>query len=126
MFLKISQNQSSIQDQSNLATQGNSALGVIDYRAVVQAAKSTKTNKRKHYHGWTEKERYSIGKYAAEDRCAAAVRKFKEKTLNKSTARRFAKFYKEEIKDTTKEKRDPKKALAVMPSGRPLLLGTSR
>ena len=42
--------QSSVQDQSNLATQDNSCLGVIGYRTVVEAVKVTKANKQKHNH----------------------------------------------------------------------------
>ena len=95
---------------------------MIDYRAVAEVRKSTKTNKRKHSHQWTEKERYSIGKYAAESGYAAAVRKNKEKSLSESTARRFVKLYKEEVKDAAKTKRDPKNVLALMARRCPLLL----
>ena len=99
-----------MQDQSNLLTQGSSGLRKIDYRAAAEVVKSTKTNKRKHYYLWTEKERYSIEKYATQNGDVAAVKKIKEKSLNESAARGFAKLYNQEIKDAAKEKRDPKKA----------------
>ena len=59
-------------------------LGVIDYKTLVEAVKSIKTNKRKYCHPQTEKEQYGIGKYAAENGYAPATRKLKEKLLNKS------------------------------------------
>lgn len=66
---------------------------------------------------------YSIGKYA-KNGYEATITKFKVKPLNESTTRGFEKLYKENKKDAAKEKCDPKKALAVMPRGRPLLLGS--
>ena len=86
--------QSLLQNQLNLATQDGSGLGVIYYRAFVETVKSAKANKRKYQHRWTGKVRCSIGKHTAENGHAAAARKFKEKSLNESTARGFAKLYK--------------------------------
>ena len=107
----------------NSGTQESSGLRVIDYRAAAEVVNSTKTSKRKHYYLWTEKGRFSIGKYAAENGYVDAVKKLKKKSLNESAARGFAKLYNQEIKDAAKEKRDPKKAWALMQRGWPLLLG---
>ena len=50
------------------------------------------------------------------------AKKNKEKSLSGSTARRFVKLYKEEVKDAAKAKHDPKNALAFMARRCPLLL----
>ena len=109
--------------------QKQSGLGMIDYLAVTEAVTSCtkKSNKKKEtYTHWSNKERFVIGKYAVENGHAATVRKFasKEKPLNESTVRRFCKRYKEELKQSTKEKREMKKELTLMPRGRPLMLGS--
>ena len=73
--------------------QKESGLGMVDYRAVTEAVKSSskKSNRKESYTHWSNKERFTIGKYAAENGDAATARKFssKEKTLNDSTVRRF-------------------------------------
>ena len=71
---------------------------MVDYLAVTEAvATSSKAKARKTtYNHWSNKDRFTIGKYSAENGHAAIVRKFssKEKLLNKSTVRRFCKHYK--------------------------------
>lgn len=57
---------------------------MIDYRAIADAVKSIKTNKPKQYHQWTENERYSIGKYAAENGYAVAAKTKKNYTMKVS------------------------------------------
>lgn len=108
--------------------QQDTGLGILDHIAATQAATSASntSNRKKNYVHWTEKERFQIGKYAAENGHAATVRKFnkKEKPLNESTVRRFCKCYKDELKKSTKENREIKKELTVMPRGRPLMLGS--
>ena len=54
----------------------------------VEAIKSTKTNKQKHNHRWTEKKQYNIGKCAAQNNYSAAVRKLKEEDLENCIRKR--------------------------------------
>ena len=101
---------------------------MVDYLAVTEAVGSSskrKTRKETYTH-WSNKERFTIGKYAAENGHAATARKFlsKEKPLNESTVRRFCKHYKDELKQSTKEKREMKKELSLEPRSRPLMLGS--
>ena len=102
-------------------------MGFVDIAAISQETKSVKKKRNSSYTKWSEKDRYLIGKYAAENGVAAAVRKFKRQfqTLNESTVRSFRKKAEEEIKQASKERREPKKALSKYssPTGRPLLLG---
>ena len=71
---------------------------MIDCHAVTEVVTtcSKKSKRKKSYIHWSDKERLSIRKYAAENGHAATVRKFtkKEKPLNESTVRRFCKRYK--------------------------------
>ena len=66
-------------------------------------ATSTTSAKRKNYRKWSDKERYDIGKYATLHGAVPAAKKFgtKEKPLNESSARRFAKLYQVEPADLT-------------------------
>ena len=108
--------------------QKESGLGMVDYRAVTEAVKSSskKSNRKESYTHWSNKERFTIGKYAAENGHAATARKFSsnEKPLNESTVRRFCKRYKDELQKSTQEKRKMKKELSSLPSGRSLMLGS--
>ena len=108
--------------------QKESGLGMVDYRAVTEAVKSSskKSNRKKRYTRWSNKERFTIGKYAAENGHAATAQKFssKEKPLNESTVRRFSKRYKDELQKSTQEKREMEKELSLLPRGRPLMLGS--
>ena len=99
---------------------------MLDYQASVQAiADSTNSKKRKSYSRWSHKDRFHIGKYTAVHGASAAAKKFaaKDKPLNESSPRRFSALYNEKIKKAKKDKRDQKKELALLPRGRPLLLG---
>ena len=73
-------------------------------------------SKRKSYQKWSDKERYDIG----------AAKKFgtKEKPLNESSARRFAKLYQEQLATAKKQNCEVSKGLKILPRGRPLLLGS--
>ena len=66
---------------------------MIDYHAVTEVvtACSKKSKRKESYIYWSDKERFSIEKYTAENGHAATVRKFtnKEKPLNESTVRRL-------------------------------------
>lgn len=57
------------------------------------------------YHKWTEKDRYDIGKYCAENGNVAALRKFKNefRDLEKSTVRTFKKRNYEEARRVEKD-----------------------
>ena len=117
-----------VTSESSRDFQKESGLGIVDCIAVteaVEASSQVKTRKQT-YTNWTNKERFVIGKYAAENGQTAAARKFssKNKPLNESTTRRFCKRYKEELQRSTKEKREPKTELSLPPRGRPLMLGS--
>ena len=108
--------------------QKKSGLGMVDYRAVTETVKSSskKSNRKESYTHWSNKERFTIGKYAAENGHAATARKVlsKEKPLNEITVRRFCKRYKDELQKSTKEKREMKNELLLLPRGRPFILGS--
>ena len=89
-------------------------------------ATSTTSAKRKNYRKWSDKERYDIGKYATLHGAVPAAKKFgtKEKPLNESSARRFAKLYQVELAAARKQDREVSKGLKILPRGRPLLLGS--
>ena len=103
-----------------------SGLGSLDYSYVSEAVANSSGSKRNSYQKWTDKQRFQIGKYAAENDLAAAARKFttKQNPLNESTVRRFWNLYKRELEQVSKEKRETKSALKCLPLGRPLLLGS--
>ena len=89
---------------------------------------SPKNVKRQpQYHKWTEKERYDIGKYAAENGNINAVRKFNPEfpSLSESTVRSFKKKYYEQLREKSKEELDKSQTIPrySQKTGRPLLLG---
>ena len=98
----------------------------MDYRACSKASTNITSNRPKSYRKWSENKRYELGKYAAIHGSRAAKRKFhtKEKPLSQSNARRFSKLYKEEISKARKSNCDVNSNLSVLPSGRPLFLGS--
>ena len=108
--------------------QKESGIGIVDDLAVTEAvATSSKAKTRKTtYNHWSNKDRFTIGKYSAENGHAATVRKFssKEKPLNESTMRRFCKHYKDELKQSMKEKSEMKQELLLQRRSRPLMLGS--
>ena len=54
---------------------------MVDYHTVTEAVKSSskKAIKKKSYTDWPNKERFTIGKYAAENGHPATARKFSSK-----------------------------------------------
>ena len=101
--------------QKFLEFQKESGIGMVDYCAVTEAVNSSteKSNRKESYTHWSNKEKFTIGKYATENGHAATARKFssKEKPLNESTVRRFCNRYKDEVTKSTQEKREMKKEL---------------
>ena len=83
-------------------------VGVID-APEIQLSTSIQSKRQKSYVKWTDKQRFDIGKYAAENCNANAVRKFKGEfaTLTKSTVRTFKKKYYQELTAAAKEQSQP-------------------
>ena len=110
----------------NKRTQELSGLGSLDYLSVIEPVANLSGLKINSYQKWTDKQRFQIGKYAAENGPTAAARKFttKQNPLIENTARRFCNLYKRELEQPSKEKREIKSALKCLPWGRPLLLGS--
>ena len=83
-------------------------------------------NRSPKYRKWTDKQRYTIGKYAAENGNANMLRKFKTEfqNLSESTVRTFKKRYYEEVRKC-KEKLEESKSITkyARKTGRPYLLG---
>ena len=111
---------------SNKSMQELSGFGSPDYFSVSEAVTNSSGSKRNPYQKWSDKQRFQIGKYAAENGPIAATRKFttKQNPLNESTVRRFRNLYKRELEQASKEKREIKSALICIPRGRPYLLGS--
>ena len=83
------------------------------------------TSKRGAYKVYTDKDRYSIGKYASCHGVATSVRAW-EKTypnLNGNTVRGFKKRYEAKPKEASHKNVSPEKKLANKMRGRPTLLG---
>ena len=99
---------------------------MIDVAAISHEISSSQKS-RKPYFRWTDKDRYSIGKYALEHGNIAAVRKFESKFshLNEGNVRSFKNKVEDEIKKASKERREPKQHISKYssPTGRLLLLG---
>ena len=70
-------------------------------------------------------ERYKIGKYASGYSAASTLRQYKGEfpQLNESTVRSMRQKYEEELRQSLKEKREPKTKLPTARRGRPLMLG---
>ena len=103
-------------------------VGTMDSQAISDRVTSpTSTKRQPNYHKWTKKERYTIGKYAAENGNINAVRKFKPDfpALGKSSVRSFKKKYYEELKYKTKEDLEASQSIPKysQQTGRPHLLG---
>ena len=111
---------------SNKSTQELSGLGSLDYFSVGETAANSSGSTKNSYQKWTDKQRFQIGKYAAESGPKAAARKFttKQNPLNESTVRIFWNLYKRELEQASKENREIKSALKCLHLGRPLLLGS--
>lgn len=68
-------------------------IDVVDFAAVLKEVNSIDSKKNSFYAKWSEKDRYSTGKYASENGVAAAAKNFKSRfpALNKSTVHTFRK-----------------------------------
>ena len=101
---------------------------MVDYLAVTEAvATSSNAKARKTtYNHWSNKDRFTIGKYSAENGHATTVQKFssKEKPLKESIVIRFCNHYKDELKQLMKEKDEMKQELLLQRRGGPLTLGS--
>ena len=105
-----------------------SCIGEIDMQVITAHVTSPKNVKRQpQYHKWTEKERYGIGKYAAENGNINTVRKFNPEfpRLSESTVRSFKKKYYEQLRERSKEELDKSQTIPMysQKTGRPLILG---
>ena len=109
----------------NKSTQELSGLELLDYSSVSEAVINSSGSKRNSYQKWTDKQRFQIGKYAAENGPAAAARKFRtqQNPLNESNVQRFCNLYKRDLEQASKEKQEIKSALKCLPRRRSLLLG---
>ena len=92
--------------QTNLSARVPSAAIAEANREVevLQEAQKSQVGKRGPYYRFTQKERLKIGKYAAENGTAAAVRKFNRRTtvtkpLNESTVRGLKRKYEDALKE---------------------------
>ena len=86
-----------------------SCIGEIDMQVITAHVTSPKNVKRQpQYYKWTEKERYDIGKYAAENGNINIVRKFNPEfpSLSESTVGSFKKKYYEQLREKSKEELD--------------------
>ena len=83
------------------------------------------TSRRGAYKVYTDKNRYSIGKYASCHGVAVSVRGWKNTypNLNESTVRGFKKRYEVKLKEASRKNVSPKKKLANKMRGHPTLLG---
>ena len=101
-------------------------VGVIDAQEI-QLSTASQSKRQSSYVKWTDKQRFDIGKYAAENGNANALRNFKGEfaTLTESTVRTFKKKYYQEVTAAAKEQRQPSQKLTrySQPTGRPRLLG---
>ena len=84
-------------------------LGQVDYDQIEEVIHQNKNgNERGKYKQYSDKDRFSIGKYASQNGPAATVQKFKKdfKNINESTVRGFRKKYEKEIAKAKKDQRN--------------------
>ena len=88
-----------------------SDIGRVDMQVISDFVSSDKSvNRSPQYRKWIDKQRYTIGKYAAENGTANTLRKLKTEfpNLSESTVRTFKERYYEEVKKC-KEKLEERK-----------------
>ena len=104
-----------------------SGLGEVDVvvASVVVKKCLCQTSKHGAYKVYTNKDRYSIGKYASCYGVAASFRAWKKicLNLNESTVHGFKKLYEAKLKEASHKNVSPKKKLANKMHERPTLLG---
>ena len=94
-----------------LQSTATSDIGRVDMQVISDFVSSEKSvNRSQQNRKWTDKQRYTIGKYAAENGNTNTLRKFKTEfpNLSKSTVRTFKKRYYEEVKNATKNLKNRK------------------
>ena len=110
-----------------LQSTATSDIGRVDMQVISDFVSSEKSvNRSPQYRKWTDKQRYTIGKYAAENGNANTLRKFKTEfpNLSESTVRTFKKRYYKKMRKC-KEKLEESKSIMkyARKTGRPHLLG---
>ena len=110
-----------------LQSTATSDIGRVDMQVIHDFVSSEKyVSRPPQYRKWTDMQRYTNGKYAAENGNANMLRKFKTEfqNLSESTVRTFKKRYYEEVRKC-KEKLEESKSITkyARKTGRPYLLG---
>ena len=110
-----------------LQSTATSDISRVDMQVISDFVSSEKSvNRSSQYRKWTDKQRYTIGKNAAENSNANTLSKFKTEfpNLSESTLRTFKKRYYEEVRKC-KEKLEGSKSITkyTQKTGRPYLLG---
>ena len=116
-----------LQNEYYLYTQlsnSETGLGVLDHGSAKEAERNV-SNKRGKYIKYSAVQRYEIGKYASEYSAASTLRKYKGEfpQLKESTVCSMWQKYEEKLRQSLKEKREPKTKLPTARCGRPLMLG---
>ena len=110
-----------------LQSTATSDIGRADMQVIRDFVSSEKyVNRSPQYRKWTDKQRYTIGKYAAENGNANTLRKFKTEfqNLSESTVRTFKKRYYEAVRKCKKKLEESKSITKyARKTGRPYLLG---
>ena len=96
-------------------------LGVLGHGSAKEAERNV-SNKRGKFIKYSAVQRYEIRKYASEYSAATTLRVYKGEfpQLNESTLCSMQQKYEEELRQSLKEKREPKTKL---PTTRPFMLG---
>ena len=99
-------------------------LGMLDHGSAKEAERNV-SNKRGKFIKYSAVQRYEIGTYASEYSAASTLREYKCEfpQLNESTVPLMHQKYEKELRQSLKEKREPKTKLPTTRRGRPLMLG---
>ena len=99
-------------------------LGVLDHGSAKVAERNV-SNKRHKNIKYSAVQRYKVGKYASEYSVASTLQKYKGEfpQFNESIARSMRQKYEEGLRQSLKEKQEPKTKLPTARRGRPLMLG---
>ena len=91
----------------------------------VESVQGLKKVQRGSYKGYTDRDRFSMGKHASMHGVASVLKKWKKDYphLSESTVRGFRKRYESQLKEASRKKQSPKKTLRNKARGRPPLLG---
>ena len=99
-------------------------LGVLHHGSAKEAEGNV-SNKPGKFIKYSAVQRYQIGKYASQYSAASTLRKYKGQfpQLNESAVRSMRQKYEKELRQSLKEKQEPKTKLPTARLGRPLMLG---